>query len=197
MSGIVAIFSSPLEYISLEYTTWHHLTEKSALISIEITLDICLLLSTSGKTCKTQDMEYSGLDKLNDNIDVTVEYDIFYGNFTVCIGIISNIYLLLCTRCPLCLTYLRLMPKVIPKHLRGRETNWSLKYSVQNRGKRFLCDDSDCPVATGILNNGFNRLSCFACNYDLCDSCAHRRTTVLARFTFQWQVVNGIQYPFH
>ena len=57
MFGIVAIFSSQLEYISVEYTTWHHLTEKSALISIEITLDICLLLSTSGKIRKTQDME--------------------------------------------------------------------------------------------------------------------------------------------
>ena len=63
--------------IPLEYTTWHHLTEKSALISIEITSDICLLLSTSGKTRKTQDMEKSGLDKLIDNMDVTVEYDIF------------------------------------------------------------------------------------------------------------------------
>lgn len=66
--------------------------------------------------------------------------------------------------------------------------------SKQNRGKRFHCDDSDCPHrtgATGILNNGFNRLSCFACNYDLCDSCAHRRTAVLAKLTVQWQVAEG------
>ena len=58
----------------------------------------------------------------------------------------------------------------------------------KERGKKFRCDDSDCPFSSSggsIANNGFNRLSCFRCDYDMCDSCAHRRTYVLAKFTMQ------------
>ena len=32
-----------------------------------------------------------------------------------------------------------------------------------------------------ILNNGHNRISCFVCDYDICDSCVHRRIYVLSK----------------
>merc|ERR1712062_606994 len=61
-------------------------------------------------------------------------------------------------RCPACLRYMKLMPK--------------------NFGPYFQCDEIDCPFRSKggeILNNGHNRISCFHCDYDLCDSCVHRR----------------------
>jgi hypothetical protein len=66
-------------------------------------------------------------------------------------------------RCPSCLCYLKLMP--------------------QDFGPQFTCDDMDCPFGnkTNIYNNGHNRISCFLCDYDLCDSCVHRRIYVLSK----------------
>lgn len=65
-------------------------------------------------------------------------------------------------RCPTCLKYLKLMPK--------------------NCGRTFTCDERDCPFPGEIHNNGHNRLSCYTCDYDLCDSCVHRRLFVLTKF---------------
>ena len=54
---------------------------------------------------------------------------------------------------------------------------------LKDRGKSFHCDDSDCPFKGGdIQNNGYNRLNCFSCDYDMCDSCAHRRMFILTKF---------------
>lgn len=66
-------------------------------------------------------------------------------------------------RCPNCLKYLKLMPK--------------------DFGPHFSCDERDCPFGSkcNIYNNGHNRISCFACDYDLCDSCVHRRIYVLSK----------------
>ncbi len=64
-------------------------------------------------------------------------------------------------RCPTCLAYLKQLPK--------------------DRGRRFRCDDSDCAYRDGkIRNNGYNRLNCFKCDYDVCDSCATRRIRMAA-----------------
>ena len=35
------------------------------------------------------------------------------------------------------------------------------------------CDAKNCPVVGAVRSDG-NRLSCFACNYDLCEMCARR-----------------------
>ena len=35
------------------------------------------------------------------------------------------------------------------------------------------CDAKNCPVVGAIRSDG-NRLSCFVCNYDLCEMCARR-----------------------
>ena len=54
--------------------------------------------------------------------------------------------------------------------------------SLQNFGPQFQCDERDCPFRGGeIINNGHNRISCFYCDYDLCDSCVHRRTFILSK----------------
>jgi hypothetical protein len=45
----------------------------------------------------------------------------------------------------------------------------------------FQCDDRDCPFRGDILNNGHNRISCFVCDYDICDSCVHRRIFILSK----------------
>jgi hypothetical protein len=49
-------------------------------------------------------------------------------------------------------------------------------------GKKFGCDDSDCPFRGGMIrNHGYNRFNCFGCDYDLCDSCVHRKLFVLTK----------------
>ena len=49
-------------------------------------------------------------------------------------------------------------------------------------GKRFKCDDGDCPFRGGMIqNHGYNRFSCFSCDFDLCDSCVHRKLFVLTK----------------
>ncbi|TRY80466.1 hypothetical protein TCAL_10488 [Tigriopus californicus] len=65
-------------------------------------------------------------------------------------------------RCPTCLAYLKLLPK--------------------ENGRSFRCDDSDCAFKGEIANTGYNRLNCFSCDYDLCDSCAHRRMFILTKY---------------
>ena len=95
-------------------------------------------------------------------------------------------------RCPLCLKYLKLMPKVSRTFCSFYTTIWhrtlELEFwfpnALQDFGTSFQCDDRDCPFRNGdILNNGHNRISCFACDYDLCDSCVHRRKFVLSKIS--------------
>jgi hypothetical protein len=38
----------------------------------------------------------------------------------------------------------------------------------------FKCQSSDCPVIGSLVSNGHNRINCFPCAFDVCDSCARR-----------------------
>ena len=87
-------------------------------------------------------------------------------------------------RCPTCLRYLKLMPEVSSKwgKMSAKCIIFVNHFSFQNFGKDFECDDRDCPIqGNRILNNGHNRISCFVCDYDICDSCVHRRIYVLSK----------------
>eukprot|EP00095_Tigriopus_kingsejongensis_P011148 maker-scaffold534_size144770-snap-gene-0.35 protein:Tk11148 transcript:maker-scaffold534_size144770-snap-gene-0.35-mRNA-1 annotation:"uncharacterized protein conserved in bacteria" len=55
-------------------------------------------------------------------------------------------------------------------------------YLKKENGRMFTCDDSDCAFRGEIKNTGYNRLNCFNCDYDLCDSCAHRRMFILTKY---------------
>ena len=42
-------------------------------------------------------------------------------------------------------------------------------------GEQFTCNNSDCqsPKDELMFNSGYNRLHCFACDYNICMTCAN------------------------